>query len=270
MSESNSSYFQYHRDCDYPVFICLEAVEFSENVVGVLEQLSFREIKGNEIDSMHRELSENRNARQLCIKKAGYKAVSQIEAAASTDRYGHESILPKSGYKVYRFKSQALIVYSYAASVWECGVTEQFCREESDFFAARTVLNRFLSWSLAPLGVLGFWGVPVEEGAVVLKQNNSQGEVFFIDVQKRKFLSMDGATELSVRFKLLRLDRHLKNKNIKMGSDELLSFLSVHTSYFDPEGNSLAVRQLLSALSRLCEGLIHPMDSFSPRSDISL
>jgi hypothetical protein len=83
-------------------------------------------------------------------------------------------------------------------------------------------------------------------------------------------MSMDGAIALPIRFKLMRLDRHLKNKNIKMTSDELLSFLSVNTSYFDPEGNSLAIRQLLSALSRLSEGLIHPSESFSPRTDFSL
>ena len=263
-------YFQYHRDFDYPVFVALEDNENQENIEGLLAQVGFRKIQGNEIDGMQKELSDNSHARSLCIKRASMRVVGQIESAVTSDRYGSESILPKSGYKVYRYKAHALVVYSYAASVWECGVTDLFCAGEESFFAARTILNRYLSWALAPLGVVGFWGVPVEDGSVVLKQKDSQGEAVFIDVRNHKFLSMDGATSLPSRFKLLRLDRHLRRKNIKMRSDELLSFLSVHTSYFDPEGNSLAVRQLLSALSRLCEGVIHPSESFSPRSDLSL
>ncbi len=261
MEEVKSLYFQYNRESGHPVYLAVEGEGFSEKLFELLTQLSFEEIKGSEVDSMYKALSENSGAKQLRIKKAGHRALSQIVAATTTERYGLESILPKSGYKVYRYKGHALIVYSYAASAWECGVSDKFCQEDSDLFAARTILNRFISWSLASLGVVGFWGAFAQEGASVLKQRDSDGEAFFIDVPNKKVLSPDGVVDLPVGLKLLRIDHRLKGRNIRMSRDELLSFLSIHTSYFDPGGNSLIVRQLLSALPRLCEGIIQSADS---------
>ena len=280
MEDQKTLYFQYHTEEDYPVYLTLEVDErdtedgdFADSCLRLIEQMNFRELSGNEIDLAKRELTKNSFARMLKIVPASYKVVRQIESAAHSDRFGKESILPKEGYKVYRYKDYALMVYSYAAEVWECGVTENFASgassEEEGIFAARTVINRFLSWALAPMGIIGFWGVPVKEGLVVLKPNESQGEVVFLDLNKRKILSMDGAKSIPTRFKVLRLDNKLKNRNIKMNSEELMSFLSVHTCFLDPEGHSRPVRQLLQAVSRRAEGLIHPRESFQPRKEVS-
>jgi hypothetical protein len=263
-------YFQYHRDEDYPIYLKLEGFgerDFADSFIKLVEQMNFREVEGAEAELAEKELSRNSLARMLKFKQASFKVVRQIESAAHSDRFGLESILPKEGYKVYRYKNQALLVYSYAAEVWECGVTENFAENEEGIIAARTVLNRFLSWSMAPLGVIGFWGVPVKEGLVVMKPKDSQAEVVFLDLNKRKVLSMDGAKPIPSRFKIMRLDNKLKNRNIKMSSEELMSFLSVHTCYLDPEGLSRPIRQLLQAVSRRAEGLIHPRESFQPRNE---
>lgn len=269
--QENSFYFQYHTDEDYPIFVKVEGFgerDFADSLIKVVEQMNFREIEGAEAEAAERELSRNSSARMLKFKPASYKVVRQIESASHSDRFGLESILPKQGYKVYRYKNQALMVYSYAAEVWECGVTEKFAEDEAGIIAARTVLNRYLSWSMAPLGVIGFWGVPVAEGLVVMRAKESQGEVVFLDLNKGKVLSMDGAKGIPSRFKIMRLDNKLKNRNIKMSSEELMSFLSVHTCYLDPEGLSRPVRQLLQAISRRAEGLIHPRESFEPRKEV--
>lgn len=270
MEDQNIMYFQYHTEEDYPIYLGLVGSGddgFADSFSSLITQMNFREMSGNEIDLAKLELAKNPSARMLKIKPASYKVERQIESAAHSDRFGLESILPKEGYKVYRYKGHALLVYSYAAEVWECGVTESFGENEEGIFAARTVLNRFLSWALAPLGVIGFWGVPVKEGLVVLKAKESQGEAVFLDFNKRKVLSMDGVKSIPSRLKILRLDNKLKNKNIKMTTEELMSFLSVHTSFFDPEGHSLPIRQLLQAASRRGEGLIHPRESFQNRKE---
>ncbi|MCF8057734.1 MAG: hypothetical protein K9K67_00445 [Bacteriovoracaceae bacterium] len=270
MEDQEITYFQYHTDEDYPIYLSFENFGddgFADSLANIVEQMNFRQMSGNEIDLAKLELSKNSFARMLKIKPASFKVARQIDSAAHSDRYGLESILPKEGYKVYRYKGQALLVYSYAAEAWECGITDSFGENEEGIFAARTVLNRFLSWALAPLGVIGFWGVPVKEGLVVLRQKESQGEVVFFDLNKKKILSMDGVKSIPSRLKIMRLDNKLKNRNILMSSEELMSFLSVHTSFLDPEGHSLPIRQLLQAVSRRGEGLIHPRESFQPRKE---
>lgn len=277
MEDKETMYFQYHREQEYPVYLSIEVgsdgVEdggFADSCIKLVEQMNFRELSGNEIDLAKKELTKNSFARMLKIKPASYKVVRQIESAAHSDRFGKESVLPKEGYKVYRYKDYALMVYSYAAEAWECGVTENFAVDEDGIFAARTVVNRFLSWALAPMGVIGFWGVPVKEGLVILKPLEAQGEVVFLDLNNRKVLSMDGAKAIPTRFKVMRLDSKLKNRNIKMSSEELMSFLSVHTCFLDPQGHSRPIRQLLQAVSRRAEGLIHPRESYQPRKELSV
>ncbi|MEC7277452.1 MAG: hypothetical protein VXV96_14125 [Bdellovibrionota bacterium] len=267
MDDQNIAVFQYHDQESYPIFVSLNELEASDAVTKLLEQMKFRELTGREADEVQKTLSATPHARLLELKPASSKVMAQIESASHSDRYGSESVLPKTGYKVYRYRDYALMVYSYAANSWECGVSEYFGQEEEGIFAARTIVNRFLSWALVPHGVIGFWGVPVKEGMVILKQKESQGEVVFVDLSKRKVLSMDGAKSQPLRFRILRLDNKIKNKNIRMTSEELLSFLSVHTSFLDPQGHSRPMRQLLQALSRSAEGVIHPRESFQSREE---
>lgn len=272
MEKMEFRYFQYHSEKDFPVFLGVydDGGKFADSLTSLVEQMNFREMGDSEVEEMEKTLSKNSFARLLRVKPASLKVIRQIETAMHSDRFGAESILPKEGYKVYRYRGQALLVYSYAADAWECGVTDTFGVGDEGIFAARTVLNRYLSWALAPIGVVGFWGVPVEEGMVVLKQKESQGEAVYIDLNERSILSMDGKSKMPTRFKILRLDPRLKGKNIKMTSEELLSFLSVHTAFFDPSGNSLPVRQILQAISRMGEGLIHPKESFQPRKEAEI
>jgi hypothetical protein len=83
-------------------------------------------------------------------------------------------------------------------------------------------------------------------------------------------ISCDGVKKLRPHFKILRLDPSLRGRNIRMTSEELLSFLSSHCSYLDSAGLSIPVRQMIQALSKMTEGLIHPQESFRPRTDLSL
>jgi len=273
MESKQNSFYQYHFDCDFPIFVqMVDGLEGKDEgkTHSLLLQMKFRELAAHEEDSVEKVLAENPRARMLTLKAASYKVEQQINNVASSDLYGVESILPKTGYKVYRYKGMALMVYSYGASAWECGVTSKFCRDEAGIFAARSVINRFLTWSMANLGVIGFWGVPVDEGFVVLGQKEAKGEAIFIDVLNKKLISMDGVKDISIGLEILRLENTLKERTLKMKPDELFSFLSVKTSYLDPEGLSRSVRQMLSELTRMAIGKVYPRKSFQPRTSIEL
>ena len=55
-----------------------------------------------------------------------------------------------------------------------------------------------------------------------------------------------------------------------MTNEELLSFMSAHSSYLDYQGLSVPVRQMIQTLAKMTEGLVHPEESFRPRTDLSL
>ncbi|MDC1175478.1 hypothetical protein OAT67_08770, partial [Bacteriovoracaceae bacterium] len=252
----------------YPIFLRFQASEFNHEVNDLLTKMKFSQMGEKEASDVTNVIKKEEFGRLLTLKPANFTVLQQIKSVSESDRYGKESIVPKDGYKVYRYKEMGLMVYSMGVSEWEMGVSPFFGKTEfsAEFF---TVINRYLSWCLAPFGVIGFWGVPVEDGVVVLKQKEAKGEVIYLDIRERKILSFDGVESMNFRFKILRLDKSLKNRNIRMGSEELLSFLSVHTSFFDCYGHSNIIRQVLQTISRITEGSIYPYDSYKPRTDMS-
>ena len=120
------------------------------------------------------------------------------------------------------------------------------------------------------MGIVGFWGVPVDEGVVVMKQHESRGESVYIDIKRQNVITVDGVKKIKGRFKVLRLDPTLKGRNVAMTAEEFLSFLSFHCNYFDYVGPSLPIRQMITSLPSYAVGLVHPRESFKPRTDLSL
>ena len=161
------------------------------------------------------------------------------------------------------------MVYSFGVSEWKMGCFKDFGHPD-DIFACRSVVNRFISWTLSSLGIVGFWGVPVDEGVVVMKQIESAAEAVYIDINERKLYSIDGERKIDSRFSILRLDSGLKDKNIRMTPEQMMSFLFHHCTFLDYSGPSTPVRQVIQYLSKNIEGQIFPKESFRPRSDLSL
>jgi len=268
-NENNYTYFQYFKEIHIPVYVKCDLKEFDPSFHSFLVQMKFYEIRDKELQKALETLKNDPHSRILEIEPASTIVSRQIEQAAESDRFGPESVIPREGFKVYRYKGMAMMIYSYSYREWKMGISHDFCEKENKIKAS-TILNRFLSLSLTPLGIVGLWAVPVDEGIVVMRPKDSEGEAIFIDVFKKRIFTIDGIKNLKARFKILRLDPNLKNRNIRMSSDELFSFLNVNTSYFDYQGPSIPVRQMLQSLSRLTEGLIHPSENFSPRADLSI
>jgi len=149
------------------------------------------------------------------------------------------------------------------------GCFDNFAEDTNDY-SFKVIINRYLSWAMAPLGLAGFWGVPVDEGMVVMSEQGSRGEATFVDLNNQRIISIEGQQKMKARFNILRLNNAIKGRNIRMSQEELLSFLTMNSTYFDDHGLSVPIRQIIQMLTRAATGLIHPEESFRPRADLSL
>ena len=269
---SKKTYYQYQKEMMLPIYIALDPQSFENGLNDFLVSMQFTKLNEKEEVSALEIMKKNNASRCLNFFEATPGVSRQIGATIESDRYGLESIIPKPGYQVYRYKEIGLMVYSFGVKAWEFGCYSDFgsSKEPAKKLAARTVIHRFLSWSLAHHGILGLWGVTVDDGMVLQRVNESKGEAVFVDVVGNKILSLDGIKKLGPKFKVLRLDPTLHGRNIRMTSEELLSFLSAHCSYMDYSGLSVPVRQMIQTLAKMTEGLVHPEESFRPKTDLSL
>jgi len=264
---SSKTYFQYQKELNVPVFIAVNLEQFEPTLSDFFGEMKFTKLSDKEVPGVLEAMKKNNKARFLNMGEATPNVARQIHGVMESDHYGVESVIPKIGYQVYRYKDQGLMIYSFGAKVWELGAYSNFAQNK---LSARMIINRFLTWALVSQGILGLWGVAVDGGVVLQRPKESKGEVVFIDVVGNKIFTMDGVKKLGPKFKVLRLDPTLRGRNIRMRHEELLSFMSAHTSYLDISGLSVPVRQMIQTLAKMTEGLVHPEESFRPRTDLSL
>lgn len=266
---SKKTFFQFQKELTLPIYVTADLTTFEPSFVEFLMKLKFTKLNEKEEVEAQSQIKKNPLARVLHISEASPLVAKQIHSSMESDRYGAESIIPKNGYRVYRYKDLGLMVYSFNAREWQLGCYKEF-GANNVAASSRMMMNRFLTWALVPHGILGMWGVTVDDGMVAQRPGDSRGEAVFIDVVGQRMISLDGVKKMRSHFKILRLDPTLKGRNVKMTSEELLTFLSAHCSYMDPSGLSVPVRQMVQALSKITDGLYHPQESFRPRTDLSL
>ena len=262
-------YFQYQKELNLPIYICVEPLAFDQRVLEFIAEMQFVKLNEKEEVQALKTIATHRQARVLHISEATPAVSRQIQMSLESDRYGLETITPGPRYRVYRYKKFALMIYSYNAKEWQLGCYSNFANKEN-LIQARIVINRYLSWSLSPLGILGIWGVAVDDGMVAQRAADAKGEVILIDINNNRLITIDGVKKISPKFKVLRLDPTLKGRNIRMTNEEFISFLFSHCSYFDYSGPSVPVRQMIQAFAKMTEGLVHPQESFRPKTDLSL
>lgn len=261
------TYFQYGSQLDYPIYLGVSLEEFDSSLTGFLTQCGFDLLTQETSEGIEKRLAASANGRLLKIDHAGMRASQQIMKTTESDRFGVESVVSKEGYRVYRYRGLALMVLSFGATHWSLGVTREF-GTESSLSASRSIINRYLSWGLSPFGVAGFWGVNVDEGVVLMKQGDAQGEAVFFDLLKNRLLCRDGIKPFASDFKIIRLDSILKNRSARMGKEEMPGFLTVHSTYLSTEGLSHPIRQVIQTLSLEFEGHRFPKENFQPRTGL--
>jgi hypothetical protein len=272
--EENWTYFQYHRDHRWPILIKFRIKDMNADLMRATSEMGFVQLVVDaDVKNALKQVTENNLGRILTIREASTAVARQMESTLATDQFGPESLTTKDHYKVYRYKSNAFMVYSLSFKEWEMGVYSDFGKTHENAankIAHRTVMFRFLSWALAPFGVIGFWSVPVAEGVVIMKAHEARGEAVFVDVAARLVYTLDGTKKISGKFQFIRLDQTIKGKQMALNQVEFASFLLACTTFLNTEGPTTPIRQLVNALSKSTVAVVLPRENFRPRQNADI
>lgn len=261
--------YQFFKELNHPVYIRFDESEFGVDLNKFLLEHQFSKIDESDIAKTETKVLRTHNARMLTLEVTSPLVAGRIDRTFY-NKSGGEQWISKDGHKIYCNQQDAIIVYSHGSKFWTMGVYPDFF-SKTGIEVSRVVLNRFLSWSMASLAVIGLWGVPVEEGVVIMRPQESQGECVFIDVNNFNILSLDGPKKIRGRFHILRLDPTLHGRNIVMTKEELMGFIVQNCVYY--EGSDVLpvpIRQMIQTVANIAIGLVHPQESFKPRTDLSL
>ncbi len=253
------SYFQYQKELDYPVFVRLEDQGFEYKVEGILSSMGFSKLEEEEFKRIE---IINNETRILNLGDASMKAARQIDQAGAFDAYGPESVTEFGSYDVYRYKGVGMTLMGHSSTMWEGAVKNI----EANISETKALITRYLSHALAPFGVVSFWGVPVDEGFVVMKPKEANFESVFVDIENNCFMTQDGIKDIDFGTQILRLDDSLKGKIRAMKKEELVSFLSTKTCFLSPKGLDFRLKATVFELSSMVEGYIYPAQNFKPRA----
>ena len=260
----NISYYQFNQELDYPVFVKFEAPDFELNFQEILKSLGFSKVDNKKLGKIN---IDKHATKVLVIKEAMPKVARQINMAHhATDRFGDESITPFGHYDLYRYRNVGMMVMGHGTYYWEMGV----CFREDRLTQIKVMLTRYVSLALTSQQVVGFWGVPVEEGFVVMRPKDSNFESLFIDIHKGIILTQDGVKKLGAHLQILRLDETIHGTSSKMSKESLVSFLCTNTTYLSYNGLDRQLKSVIFELVSYADGVIYPVENFQPRSGLQL
>ena len=226
-TSTESVYFQWQKSSAYPVFIKLPKSMLEGRLEKLLTDLGLEELTPQE----QKKISIQRHGiKVISMSKASNRVSQQVMLTDSTDMFGHEVLSYHGGAHVYTYRKIGMMVFSHTTSFWEMGIASQLETTE-ELMGLRVMINRGLSWALAPIGLIGFWGVVTAEGFVAMKQSQSFGEVVFVDTDREMIFSSNGATKMESGFTVFRADKSGAYGKL-IGPEELISFLSTSNTYF--------------------------------------
>lgn len=254
--EENFSLFQYRPELGHPVYLTVRLGDFESGLTGLLTSMGFSIVPTLDDATLEQTLSEQPHARVLRIEQAGARVAAQIRNAQESDRYGAESLIPHQGYRVYRYKGRCLMMFSFATEVWRAGVFQDFGSEQHDLHD-RMILGRFLSWALSSFGIVGLFGSLDGKKLTLLKPRESGGQLVFIDWQEERIFSEGEVLKIGPDFELQRFDAHHPHRSSRMSKEQLISTLSMHSSFLSFDGLTRPIRQVLQAMATTIPAYTH-------------
>ncbi len=259
MTEKKFSYYQFRKSLGYSVFVRFEDAEFEKQFVETLTLLGFDPVERDKVKDIELNPKETKILR---VVKANARVAKKIASPEFGDnRFGDEQVSLVGSYSVYCYKNIGMMIYGSGTLMWELGV-----RSTNNQNALRVIFTRFLSFALKDQGVIGIWGVPVDEGFVVLSPKDANFESVFVDVKKQVILTYEGTKTLGADCQILRLDSTLQSEMKLLSPDELLSFLSQRTTFISPMGMKSYMRSDIWELAQTATGYVYPASKFQPRS----
>ncbi|MGB0453695.1 MAG: hypothetical protein ACPGJV_08260 [Bacteriovoracaceae bacterium] len=241
--QDKMTYFQFNAVEELPVFVRVDLGQFHNELEDFLKVHNFVKLDKDQTKKIEKKLETRLTGRVLTLKPAAPSVTRQIEGVLEADQFGEESIIPKTGYRVYRYKNAGLLVYSFAATEWELGCFENFGSQEAKF-ESTVIINRYISWSLASHGIVGFWGDYEDNHMVVMRKDAAEGHAVYLDFNHSQIIMAGGAHKLGAKFRIVSFNSTAKRAT-KMNPESMLSFLSSRCSFLDVQGLSVPVRQLI-------------------------
>jgi hypothetical protein len=264
--EQSKKYYRYGKKHLYPFFLRVGG-EFAEAVSHHLEQMGFS--LSTEAD-YKKVLQSKAKYRLVNMTSASHQVIQQLgQPSKEIDHYGSESVTPGLNYEVYRYKGAALLVFSDKHSIWDMGLKLDLTIEK-DQSVFKIVLSRMMGLAMANLGILSFWAVPVDEGVVIMRQQDANAETVMVDLNRQVMLTIEGEKPLAASTQLFRLDSSLHSKPKLMPREEVLSFLCSHLNYFNYAGVNQEIKALLTRLAVTYPVYKLAVESFKPRTDLSM
>ncbi|MFG1484252.1 hypothetical protein ABMA79_00180 [Halobacteriovorax sp. HFRX-2_2] len=249
VSTEKYTYYQYAKEQALPVYIRLRVAEFDPEIAGFLQIMNFTELGEKESELAQQNLASNQLAKVMTIDEATPMVAAQIRSNFDNDKYGKESIVQKPGYNVYRYKNMAMIVLSLASNEWLMGTFPELGHTEREF-ESRVVINRFLTWALAPMGIIGLWGRKTKQGIILGRMAEVKGEVIYIDYRNQNIFTMSEVHKLRKSEIFIKQDALHKIGPVKMRFEDAQAFLAIHSAYFGANGMPMATRQAVATLAK--------------------
>lgn len=244
-----TAYFQWQKPQGYPVYLRVPMELLEGRLQKLVADLGFYEVTLAEQAKipLHRS-----NTRVLSLNRASPRVALQVRTSDTLDRFGSEVLHPREAANVYLHRRIGMMVFNTSTTLWELGLASTLETTE-ELMGLRVMLNRFLSWALAPQGVVGFWGVATTDGFVIMQRAQSFGEAVFVDVERRWTFSSAGAKPLEGAFTILRAEKGA-SAGKPLSREELVSFLCTHTTYLSHTGLPTNLRKTAYALGSLARG----------------
>lgn len=262
MSEKKFSYYQFQKKLGYQVFLRFEDFEFENHFTEILEMMGFDKVERDKVKDIK---FISGKTKVLKITKASPRVAKQIvKSDFLFDKFGKESLSKMGSYEVYRYRGFGMMVFSQQNALWELGI-----KDHSDQNILRVIFTRFLSYALAPAGVIGFWGVPVDEGFVVMSPSGANFETVFVDLKRNVLLTYDGVKPIESEIQILRLDSTLNREVKEMKKEEIISFLSMNTNFLSYQGLTQNLKTVLLELCHVSKAFIYPEENFKPRAEVN-
>jgi hypothetical protein len=259
MSDQNFSYYQFRKDLNYQVYLRFDDLSFENQLAPVLDLMGFDKVERKAVKEMS---FDQQRTRILKVVKATPRITRQIDRKDfSSDKYGPESLSPMGNYEVYRYQGVGMMILGEMNPLWELGLKTSMVSEEE----LRMIFTRFLSFALAAEGVVGFWGVPVDEGFVVMSPKSANYESIFIDLKKNVLITYDAVKPIESELQILRLDNALLNEVKGMRKEALFSFLTMNTCLLSYHGMDSNIKEAIFELSSVSKGIIYPENNFRSR-----
>jgi hypothetical protein len=267
MSLKSINYYQFRDYEDFKIIFKVEAGRIDDFLRETLNEYGFTIIE----KKLAQKLKITKDTILVLVKENNSKVQELIrKSPLGTNNQNLESVNPvgENG-ESYRFSNMAIAYYPKNKLQWELGISLNGDQQDLKN-NLKIILSRVISKSLAEQNIVGLWGVPVDEGVVILRQDESLGETIWFDLNTDRIITVDGEKILFSDFKIIRLDESIQDHSVKIKSDELFSFLRTKITLLSYFGPSKTYLQNLFSLSKRLEGHKYPKENFQPRNSKSL